>query len=153
MCHLHNLSHHQFVIVLPNHFSSNNSLTFAGMKFWVRYLFKHAFLTKFKLFGILASKFPLTYKKSTIQFKFFWHTQWKYNNTIMCFVIINFLHFSPNTIWEHFKKQQTVKKNLTFPNIITDPPGWKFSGLNKRTCPGKRNAYGSPTVAQAVPQS
>ena len=35
--------------VLPNHFSSYRSLTFTGMKFWATRLFKHAFLTKFKL--------------------------------------------------------------------------------------------------------
>lgn len=71
----------------------------------------------------------------------------------MYFLTIKCLHFSPNTICEHFKKQQIVKKNLTSPNIFTNPPGRKFSGLNKRTFPGKRKAYGSPTLAHAMPQS
>ena len=52
--------------VHPNHFSSQSSLTFTGMKYSVRHLFKHAFLTNFKLLTIWAPKFPLTYKKSTI---------------------------------------------------------------------------------------
>jgi hypothetical protein len=59
VCHIR----HQ---VLPNYFSSHSSLTFTGMKFWVRHPYKHAFLTKFKWIRILAAKFSPTYKKSTI---------------------------------------------------------------------------------------
>ena len=64
----------------------------------------------------------------------------------MQFLIIKFLHFSPNTICEHLKKQQIVK-------IFKNPHGQKFWGLKKRTCPWKRKAYGSPTLAHAMPQS
>ena len=57
--------------VLPNQFSSPSSLSFTGMKFWVRHLFKHAFLTKFKSLRILVPKFPLTYKSQPFNSSFF----------------------------------------------------------------------------------
>lgn len=113
---------------LPNHFSSHSSLTSMGMKFWAIQLFKHAFLTKFKLLRILAPNFPLTYKTSTVfNSSFFWHTQWKYNITIMYFLTIKFLHFSPNTICEHFKKQQIVKK-LDIPKHFYKPTWTEIFG-------------------------
>ena len=71
----------------------------------------------------------------------------------MYFLTIKFSHFSPNTICEQFKKQQRVKKNFTSHKILKNQHGRKFWGLKKRTCPGKRKAYGSPTLVHTMTQS
>jgi len=63
------------------------------------------------------------------------------------------LHFSPSTICEQFKKQQRVKKKFTSHKIFKNQHGRKFRGLTKSTCPGKRKAHGSPTLAHEMPQS
>jgi hypothetical protein len=104
--------------VLHNHFSSRTSLNFKCMKLWVRHPFKHFF---FFLGGgggpsLSSSEFwhPsfLWHTKSQPPNSNYltWHRQWKYNITIMYFLTINFLHFSPNKICEQIKKQHRVKK-------------------------------------------
>jgi len=88
--------------VLPDYFSSRTSLTFKCMKFWVRHPFKHVFLPSSSYSQFWPPTF-LWHTKVNHFTQVFSHRQWKYNITIMYFLTIKCLHFSPNTLCEQFK--------------------------------------------------
>ena len=90
--------------VLPNHFSSRTSLTFKCIKIWASYFLPSSSYSQFS-----PPTFLWHTKLNHLTQVFFWQRQWKYI-TIMYFLTIKFLHFSPNTICEQFNKQQRVKK-------------------------------------------
>ena len=94
--------------VLPNNFFSPTSLNFKCMKIWVPCFFYQVQVTH--NFGPQLSSHI---QKVNHLNQVFSHRPWKYNITIMYFLTIKCLHFSPNTLCEQF---------------------W---GLKKRTCPGK----------------